>query len=915
VPTPVTVTATAGGSVANGLLLRVKVLTGTSVNQFGATAVQSSSVPAAHQASITTTVTGSQVYGAITSGSAAAQTPAASTTMLDNVVDATNGECYATLRTTAATGTPGAITVGASAPSQGGGVALAEILPSGTLAEDPSSPAAVSTTSGTTVTSASFTPPDGSLLVAMVASDGGSGTTTMALSGGGLTWTPLAEANSSVADYAGVWIAQTGPPDPNDPVITATQGGSTAAGMAMRVFVLTQAAATQNGGTSNSQFVNVATFTQAVTTTQTGSRVYGASSHFPNAAASAAAATTVVDDVADATNNGRYTTFKATSLTGTPGATTLGYTVSGTNTGPFAQAEIKTAGTLAEDASAPPVASTTAATFVSCAGFTPPPGSLLVILIASDGGAAVTTMSVSGGGLTYIELVRNNPSAGDYAGVWIAQVPAGGSPENPAPAFGPGWHPGAGLPGMPGGTPFWMPVTPGSAPLAAAAPQVPSAQRGFPVRAPAPGSPAGRVTSRAGTPQATRAAPRALDGPVQARALPPRGGQTDNRTGPFAGTGPALKALAAVVSARLRVLPPRGRTTGRAGIPGGTGPVVRPLAGPVRAVRQPPPPGGRVTGIARAAATVVTPTAGPPVWPLHGPVQSRRQPQRGGSISRAAGPYDGTGPQLRAPDGPMRAQPAARRGGSVANQAGTFTAVTLGAGPPLYPAHGPVQARRLPQRGGHVTRAAGTFAGTGTPARALGGPVKARPPLPRGGHAASRAGTFTAASLTPGPLPQGHPAQAKRLGARGGSVSHRSGTYAGTGPAVPPLKQPLGRYRTQPPPPARGRVMSLHGPVQGSGPPVAALRRAVRARLPVPVLTGRNRSTLPPPVATPPPTFVMGAGHLIAAPGPAGTLAAGGPAGAIPPAAAAGGTTGAGGPAGDTRSTGTAGAGTTGGLP
>jgi hypothetical protein len=216
--------------------------------------------------------------------------------------------------------------------------------------------------------------------------------------------------------------------------VTATQGGSTAAGMALRVFVLTSAAATQNGAASNSQFTNATTFSQAITTTQAGSRVYGASYHSPNTASTAAALTTVTDDIADATNNERYVFHKATSLTGTPGATTLGYTCS-SSSGPFAQFEVKTAGTLTEDASGPAAVSTLTLTAVTTASFTPPAGSLLIALVASDGGLAVTTMALSdtsGLGLSWTEQAVNNPSGGDYAGVWLAQVPASG-PAGKAP--------------------------------------------------------------------------------------------------------------------------------------------------------------------------------------------------------------------------------------------------------------------------------------------------------------------------------------------------------------------------------------------------------------------------------------------------------------------------------------------------
>src|SRR5579864_8048599 len=211
--------------------------------------------------------------------------------------------------------------------------------------------------------------------------------------------------------------------------VTATQGGSTAAGMALRVFVLTQAAATQNGATANTLFVGATSFTLSITTTRAGSRVYGASAHSgANDTATAAALTTVIDDISDGTNGERYVTFKATSLTGTPGATTLGFTLPSGDVGPFAMAEIKTAGTLTEDGSAPAVVSTNSTTTVTTASFTPPAGSLLVALVSSDGGTGTTTMALSDtGGHTWAELVKNNAVAGDYAGVWIAQIAAGGA--------------------------------------------------------------------------------------------------------------------------------------------------------------------------------------------------------------------------------------------------------------------------------------------------------------------------------------------------------------------------------------------------------------------------------------------------------------------------------------------------------
>jgi len=467
VPTALTVTATQGGSTANGILLRVYVLTGASATQNGATAA-TYFTPATltFTQAITTTATGSRVYGAgSTSRPTEAATAVALTTVVDDVQDSTNTERLVTFKATSLTGTPGSTTLGWTiSPSTGvGPQAMAEIMSAGTLQEDPSAPAAVSDLAATTVTTASFTPPDGALLVACVSSDGGGSVTTMGVSGGGVTWSELAR-NPAVAgqDYAGVWVAQLGPPPPGDPVITATQGGVTAAGIAMRIMVLTGAApaASQTGAT-----VAAASARQAsITTTVTGSRVYGASDG-TNVAATPNASTTTIDDIADATHGERYQTFKATALTGTPGAVTIGNTNAG-GTG-VALLEVLAAGTLTEDASAPAVASDTTQTFVSCLNFTPPPGSLLVIMISSDGGSGVTTMSVSGGGLTFIEKVAQHLSSGDYCGVWIADVPAAYAPE-PVQLYAPGWHPGRGLPGLPAGIPFDAPPE-GSPPAAVAA--------------------------------------------------------------------------------------------------------------------------------------------------------------------------------------------------------------------------------------------------------------------------------------------------------------------------------------------------------------------------------------------------------------------------------------------------------------
>src|SRR5258707_5155451 len=423
-----TVTAQQGGSTGNGLLLRVMVLTGTAVSQGpaagAATATQSGT--GAKQATVTTTVTGSLVYGALDyANNSPAFTAAAGTTLLDNFQDFSNSEYYSSCRATSATGTPGATTVGASAPSAaGGGAAFLEILPNGTIYEDASAPPVATTTTATSVTTASFTPPDGGVtLVALVASDAGSGVCTMSVSGGGLTWSEAVASNAPNQDYAGVWVATIAPPAPGDPNITATQGGVTAPGMALRVLVLTGAlpAASQAGATAQASQGSSFTPQLAITTTQAGSRVYG-SLITGNTAYTANASTTLIDNIADAVNSERYGTCKTTALTGTPGAVTVGSTTPTAANG-VALLEILTSRSLAEDASAPPVVSTTSAVTVVTAAVTPPPGSLLVAIVSSDGGGGVTTMTVSGGGPAPAREGQSQPPPPDYAGVWIADIP------------------------------------------------------------------------------------------------------------------------------------------------------------------------------------------------------------------------------------------------------------------------------------------------------------------------------------------------------------------------------------------------------------------------------------------------------------------------------------------------------------
>jgi hypothetical protein len=453
------VTATQGGFTANGILLRVKVLTGAAGSPVGGTGSFASFTTGPAQCTVTTTAAGSMVYGGLMGFPAASTslTAHAGTTLLDSHHDTVNDNWYGTFQTTSVTGTPGATVVGSDTPSASGGYSCGavEILSAGTIQDDPSAPAVANTDSATTVTSDAFTPPDGSLLLALVGSDGGNGLTTMTVAGGGVVWTELAKGQSTDGGYGGVWAAIAGSTSPVDPLITITETGSTSQGITARIKVLTGAApsALQTGARAT-QSANAA-HQASITTTQAGSIVYGAVIDGTNTSLTAAASTTLFDNIADTTNTIRYGTCRTTAVTGTPGAVTVGASAPTADVGSCALAEILPAvpgGTISEDVSSPAVV--TVLTSITCQlTVVPPPGSLLVLMISSDGAAGITGMTVTGGGLNWRALAEGHATGEQYAGVWIADVPSGaGAPS--AQRLAPAWHPGRNLPGLPGGIPF-----------------------------------------------------------------------------------------------------------------------------------------------------------------------------------------------------------------------------------------------------------------------------------------------------------------------------------------------------------------------------------------------------------------------------------------------------------------------------
>jgi hypothetical protein len=203
-----TVTATQLAIKANGLAVALKVLTGAAAAQPGATAGNQGT--ACSQA-ITPSGTGSWVYGAALGGNTTLTALAASTPFIAQVTQ--NSLRYIQLRSTSATTSGSAVTLGASSATTGLDLALCEILAAAgqTLTEDASAPATAAISSAQFLATAAFTPPAGSLLVFMISSNGGTGTTTVGVtdtSGLGLTWVERSKQNGGNKGYAGVWTAQ-----------------------------------------------------------------------------------------------------------------------------------------------------------------------------------------------------------------------------------------------------------------------------------------------------------------------------------------------------------------------------------------------------------------------------------------------------------------------------------------------------------------------------------------------------------------------------------------------------------------------------------------------------------------------------------------------------------------------------------
>lgn len=216
------------------------------------------------------------------------------------------------------------------------------------ITEDASTPAIATGTGTGNLVSASFSPPAGSRLEVMIAAQWGSGVApviSIADSVGGTYLNPVSAVNAAGSARGAVkiftrYLASA----PGSMTVTASFDAGLAGGRHLVVRVLNGTNSDQTGAATATRDITpgATAWTASITTTQAGSQVYGMGDDpVANSTLTAAANTSLVGTAfQNATDATASAAFKATSVTGTPGATTLGLTCSVTEIGVLAMHEV-----------------------------------------------------------------------------------------------------------------------------------------------------------------------------------------------------------------------------------------------------------------------------------------------------------------------------------------------------------------------------------------------------------------------------------------------------------------------------------------------------------------------------------------------------------------------------------------------
>jgi hypothetical protein len=187
----------------------------------------------------------------------------------------------------------------------------------------------------TSWTTASFSPPANSLvgvICSLVYAVSGSAPVPTVKDVNNVTYTAGPALYDTVFAWAGVfWHYYSSAP--GSITITMTRTGTTATGVMVFPIVLDGAASSQAGAASNTNSSSSLSATSSITTTTAGSWVLVAAGiGSTESTITPSALTTTLQSFLDNTDGGVLAAGQATSATGTPGATTLGWTFSPTGT-------------------------------------------------------------------------------------------------------------------------------------------------------------------------------------------------------------------------------------------------------------------------------------------------------------------------------------------------------------------------------------------------------------------------------------------------------------------------------------------------------------------------------------------------------------------------------------------------------
>ena len=202
--------------------------------------------------------------------------------------------------------------------------------------------------------------------------------------------------------------------------VTVTQGGSTAAGSAAFLVVLTGQNASPIGVTQTA--TNVTPNLASGAGVATGSIVYVSVLGLIGTYTINGSSTSKVDHAGQGLE---YLAARSTATTTGGVSVTVGYTANVNGISICLLEVLKGAGALAEDASTPAAFSSSTLTTTS-ASFTPPASSLLVLTVQLNGGAGSVTATISDtlGGLTWTNRAIQNSAGNGLSGIWTAPVPA-----------------------------------------------------------------------------------------------------------------------------------------------------------------------------------------------------------------------------------------------------------------------------------------------------------------------------------------------------------------------------------------------------------------------------------------------------------------------------------------------------------